>query len=173
MVHDTKAWRTSSEKSEKEAEKENLRGDSLAEQLEAKEKELAEAFARIVHLEESKENIVDEYLESEEYREILAAHDDSFYAVPYSHGWEGASKAGDSRHLSMFSFFDFPCPENPQFPSQQLVEHSLFGGERILDPDNVPLETPDEVHEGAGDDAVKEDDHEGSSDSSSSCSEDD
>ena len=80
----------------------------MAEQLEAKEKELAEAFARIVHLEESKENVVDEYLESEEYMEILAAHDDSFYPVPYSHGWEGALKAVDSRHPSMFSFSDFP-----------------------------------------------------------------
>ena len=43
-------------------------------------------FARVVHLEESKENVVDEYLDFEEYREIIAAHDDSFYPAPYSHG---------------------------------------------------------------------------------------
>ena len=99
---------------------------------------------------------MNEYLESEEYREILAAHDDSFYPFPYSHGWEGALKVVDSRNPSLFSFFDFPCPENPQFPSQQLVEHSLSGGERILDPDSAPLETHDEAHKGAEDDAVKE-----------------
>ena len=110
MVHDAKAWRTSSERFEKEAGKEKMRGDSLAEQLEAKEKEMAESFARIVHFEESKENAVDEYLDSKEYREILAAHDDSFYPVPYSHGWEGALKSVDSRHPSLFFFYDFPYP---------------------------------------------------------------
>ena len=60
----------------------------MAEKLEAKEKEMEEAFARIVRLEESKENAVDEYVESDEYREILATHDDSFYPVPYFHGWK-------------------------------------------------------------------------------------
>ena len=35
------------------------RGQSWSEQLEAKEKELAKAFARIVHLKESKENVVE------------------------------------------------------------------------------------------------------------------
>ena len=137
MVHDTKAWRTSSEKFEKEAGKEKTRGDDLVEKLEAKEKELEEAFSRIVRLEESKDNSIYEYLESDEYMKILAAHDDSFYLVPYSHGWGGALKAVDSRHPSLFSFDDFPYLdsrhpslfsfddfpylENPQLPSHQPI----------------------------------------------------
>ena len=72
-------------------------------------------------------------------------------------------KAVDSRHPNLFSISDFPCPENPQIPSQQLVEHSISGGERILNPDSAPLETQDEVEEGAEDQAAKEDDQDGSS----------
>ena len=104
LVHDAKAWRTSSEKFEKKAGKEKTRGDELAERLDAKEKELEEAFARIVWLEESKENFVDEYLELDEYKETLTSHDDSFYPVPYSHDWGAALKAVDSRNPSLLSF---------------------------------------------------------------------
>ena len=149
MVHDAKAWKTSSERFEKDLGKEKMKVDSLTEQLEAKDKELADAFARVVHLEESKETAIDEYLDSAEYREILLAHDDSVYPVSYSHGWEGALKAVDSRYPNMFSFSDFPCPENPQIPSH-LVEHSIPTGEQTPDPDSAPMETHDGVEEENG-----------------------
>ena len=44
MVHDAKAWKTSLERFEKYLGNEKMRGDSLAEQLETKEKEMADAF---------------------------------------------------------------------------------------------------------------------------------
>ena len=99
------------------------------------------------------------------------AHDDSVYPVPYSHGWEGALKAVYSRYPNMFSFYDFPCPENPQIPSH-LVEHSLLVGEQTPDPDSAPMETHDGVEEETEDQDAKEDE-DGSSDSSSSSSSED
>ena len=51
-----------------------------------------------------------------------------------------------SRYPSLFSFSNFPCPDNPQLPSQQLMEGSSLGGEQILDPNMVPFEAPVETH---------------------------
>lgn len=113
LVHDAKAWRSSSVSFEKQVNEEKARGDELAEKLAAKEKELEAAYAKVVVLEEQKDKAVDDYLASEEYAELLLSHDDSYYPTPFEHGWVAAVKALKATPSEMIADLEFPCPEDP------------------------------------------------------------
>ncbi|KAK1366124.1 hypothetical protein POM88_041685 [Heracleum sosnowskyi] len=130
-----KSWRTSSEANRIKLEKSEEEVKSLKEALARKEKELVEAQADLVELRKSNDDYIDEYLDSQEYKDLIEKHDEILFPVQYSAGWEDAVKAVSAKHPEAFDPTDFPTP-HPPTPLYCLLAGTtdMEEDDRILDP---------------------------------------
>ncbi|KAK1387032.1 hypothetical protein POM88_015210 [Heracleum sosnowskyi] len=108
-----KAWRTSSEANRVKLERSEEEVKSLKETLSRKEKELADAQADLVELRKSKDDCIDEYLDSQEYKDLIEKHDEILFPVQHTSGWEDAVQAILAKHPGVFDAADFPAPHPP------------------------------------------------------------
>ena len=88
MVHQTKAWTTAASKAKKEQQKAELKCQGLEEKLGEKEKELADAHAQIVQLKKEKEDAIDDYMDSDDFKKLMDAHDDILLPLAAYSGME-------------------------------------------------------------------------------------
>ncbi|KAK1376695.1 hypothetical protein POM88_032888 [Heracleum sosnowskyi] len=129
-----KAWRSSSEANQGKFEKSQEEVGSLRATLARREKELADSQAELVELRKSKDDFIDEYLDSQEYTDLIGKHDELLFPVQFTKGWDGAledvlEKLPGSLYLS-----DFPSPYAPT-----PLEVAL-GGEDDMDEDDRILD---------------------------------
>lgn len=75
-----------------------------------KQKELEEAQARNVELQDEKENVIDRYMYTKDFKGLMTAHDSLIYPEYFKDGWDGAIKTILERHPEAFNATDFPCP---------------------------------------------------------------
>ena len=93
MVHQTKAWTTAASKAKKEQLKAELKCQGLEEKLGEKEKELADAHALVVQLKKEKEDAIDDYMDSDDFKKLMDAHDDILLPQQHTQGWNDALRA--------------------------------------------------------------------------------
>ena len=107
MVHQTKAWTNAASKAKKEQLKAELKCQGLEEKVEAKEKELGDAHALIVQLKKEKEDAIDDYMDSDDFKKLMDAHDDILLPQQHTLGWNDALRAVLAKHPGLFAEGDF------------------------------------------------------------------
>lgn len=135
MIHHAQSWKTSTKKYKKEADKATTKLDEVEILLADAQKKLAEAQAQVIELEEEKENTIDHYMDSKEYKKLMMLHDEEIYPDYYQDGWDGALKAVAFAHPGVLNLEDFPCP-SVKLPVG--TYHEAEAGEeerRIIDPE--------------------------------------
>ncbi|KAK1397069.1 hypothetical protein POM88_006932 [Heracleum sosnowskyi] len=130
-----KAWRTSSEANRVKLERFEEEVKSLKETLARRENELADAQADIVELRKSKDDCIDEYLDSQEYKDLIEKHDEILFPVQHTSGWEDVVQAILAKHPGVFDAADFPAP-HPPTPLERILAgvDDMEEDARILDP---------------------------------------
>ena len=156
MVHQTKAWTNAASKAKKEQQKAELKCQGLEEKVEEKEKELADAHALIVQLKKEKEDAIDDYMDSDDFKKLMDAHDDILLPQQHTQGWNDALRAVLAKHPGLFAEGDFQAPFLPEAPPL-----SPIPAETLALAEKAPEETPEKTTEGSSS-------SEGSSGSSSS-----
>ncbi|KAK1379480.1 hypothetical protein POM88_026224 [Heracleum sosnowskyi] len=98
-------------------------------------KELADAQAELVALMKSKDDFIDEYLDSQEYKDLIGKHDELLFPVQFTKGWDGALTAVLEKNPDSFSPSDFPSPRAHTPLEWALAgEDDMDEDDRILDP---------------------------------------
>ena len=118
MVHQTKAWTTAASKAKKEQQKAELKCQGLEEKLGEKEKELADAHAQVVQLKKEKEDAIDDYMDSDDFKKLMDAHDDILLPEQHTQGWNDAFRAVLAKHPGLFAEGDFQAPFLPSSPPE-------------------------------------------------------
>lgn len=130
MVHQAKAWKGKAKEFETESQKKSLHIHQLEEQLKKKDEELATANSELVLLRDDKEKMIDEYLDSAEYKSLMDQHDDMLFPGQFTQGWNEAKEAILKKHPSLFQPSEFPCPYLPI--AEAASSDELFGEEDAL-----------------------------------------
>lgn len=81
MVHQAKAWKGKDKDFETESQKRSLHIHQLEEQLKKKDEELTGVHAELLVVKDDKEKLIDDYLDSGEYKALMDRHDDMFSLV--------------------------------------------------------------------------------------------
>ena len=144
MVHQTKAWTNAASKAKKEQQKAELKCQGLEEKVEAKEKELADAHALIVQLRKEKEDAIDDYMDSDDFKKLMDAHDDILLPQQHALGWSDALRAVLAKHPGLFAEGDFRAPFLPGAPPI-----SPLPTETLALAEKAPEETPEKTTEGS------------------------
>ena len=158
MVHQTKAWTNAASKAKKEQLKAELKCQGLEEKVEAKEKELGDAHAQIVQLKKEKEDAIDDYMDSDDFKKLMDAHDDILLPQQHTLGWNDALRAVLTKHHGLFAEGDF------RLLSSRGSSRSSISPETLpLAIEKAPEKTPEKTTDGSSS-------YEGTSGSSSSGS---
>ena len=144
MVHQTKAWTNAASKAKKEQQKAELKCQGLEEKLEEREKELADAHAQIVQLKKEKEDAIDDYMDSDDFKKLMDAHDDILLPQQHTQGWNDALRAVLAKHPGLFAEGDFQAPFSPEVPPL-----SPIPAETLALAEKSPEETPEKTTEGS------------------------
>ena len=151
-MHQAKSWRTSSNANKKELDKSKLAIEGLEEKLRLKDEELEKAYGSIAELRQNKEDVIDSYMDSDEFKKLMEKHDELVYPANYALGWKGGMDAVLGKHPGLFQISDFPCPIAPTELAELLKSQASLNEEdeemvegtpsqdRILDPTNSPLQ---------------------------------
>ncbi|KAK1394402.1 hypothetical protein POM88_013458 [Heracleum sosnowskyi] len=94
-IFQAKAWRSSSEANQAKFEKSQEEVNSLKVALARKEKELVDSQAELVVLRKSKDYFIDEYLDSQEYKDLIGKHDELLFPVQFTKGCDEWVLAGE------------------------------------------------------------------------------
>ncbi|KAK1400909.1 hypothetical protein POM88_000514 [Heracleum sosnowskyi] len=105
-----------------------------------KDEQLAIAHAELVALRAKKEEIIDDYMDGQEFQKLMEDHDESLFPCQFTQGWNEALDSVVKAHPGMFLPRDFPSPHPPALVaaagnfSQSDDEMDDVGDNRILDP---------------------------------------
>ncbi|KAK1392319.1 hypothetical protein POM88_011375 [Heracleum sosnowskyi] len=108
-----KAWRSSSEANQGKFEKSQEEVGSLRATLARREKELADSQDELVSLRKGKDDFIDEYLDSQEYKDLIGKHDELLFPVQFTKGWDGALAEVLEKMPGSLILSDFPSPYAP------------------------------------------------------------
>lgn len=86
---------------------------AVEKKLKDKEEELASAHAELVKLRSDKEDVIDEYMGSEKYKDLMEIHDEGLYPTQFTFRWDKAMEAILDNYHGMFHLKDFVSPEQP------------------------------------------------------------
>ncbi|KAK1392401.1 hypothetical protein POM88_011457 [Heracleum sosnowskyi] len=137
-IFQAKAWRSSSEANQGKFEKSQEEVGSLKATLARKEKELADSQAELVSLRKGKDDFIDEYLDSSEYKDLIDKNDELLFPVQYTKGWDGALTAVLGKMPGSLTIYDFPSPYTPTPLELALAgEDDMEEDDRIFDLDHT------------------------------------
>lgn len=101
-----------------------------------REKELLESQAENVTLRKGKDDLIDDYLASQEYVGFMEKHDDSLFPYQFTQGWDEALAEVTRRFPGTLNVSDFPSPHAPMaLAVQDTQEVGQDDDERILQPE--------------------------------------
>lgn len=69
--------------------------------------------AELVALRDDKEKLIDDYLDSAEYRSLMDQHDEILFPSQFTEGWNKALEAVLRQHPGLFQPSAFPSPHLP------------------------------------------------------------
>lgn len=75
-------------------------------QLKANEDELATAHAELLKLHSDKEDLIDEYMDSQKFKNLMEVHDEGLYLTHFTTGWDQAVEAILEEQHGMFDAKD-------------------------------------------------------------------
>jgi len=159
-LHQARSWKGNSDVFEKEMKKWEERAKVLEKKLDTKKEELAKAHSELVKLRSDKDKLIDDYMDSDKFKNLMEIHDEGLYSLQFTQGWDAAVKAVSEKHPGLVDPKDFISPE--QAESEDSID-TLFNSpqpdDRILDPNTAsPPASPAKDAEGAD----KEKENEGS-----------
>ena len=67
-------------------------------------------------LKKEKENAIDDYMDSDDFKKLMDAHDDILHPQQHTLGWRDALRAVLSKHPGLFIEGDFRAPFLPEAP---------------------------------------------------------
>lgn len=165
-----KAFKLKAEKEEARANRAEAKIAEMELALKAKEDEMCLLQAELIKGRDNEKKVVDDYLRSSEFVDLMAVHDKANYPVVYSKGWNEALKTVLESHSSAFDLEDFPCPIAPPMPQSEfssdeeeedyeddIMDDRVPGGERLLDPSDPVLPPPSGTDPPEGKDPMDED----------------
>ena len=121
-LHQAKSWRNVANEHKRELDLSRLQLTAAQESLETQARELKDTQAQLVEARAGKEKIIDDYMDSEEYQNLITQHDQMIYPAHYTLGWNGAKEVVLADHPGLFDPSSaYPCPENAT------VLRTLFG----------------------------------------------
>ena len=92
-MHHAKSWKRSSDSKEKELTKMKAKYRGLEEKLKNKEEELADTHTELLQLRDERDRSIDNYLDSEEFVQVMRAHDDTVFPGFFRTGWDAGISA--------------------------------------------------------------------------------
>ena len=164
------AFKVKADVQEARANEEKARADSLQAALKAKDDELCLSRAELITAKENEGRIVDDYLKSKEFVDLMDVHDKGRYPEVFTAGWEEAFRAVLDVHPSAFSPSDFTCPQAQFLPrrgefssddedesDEDLTDDRIPSEDRILDPIHPHLPLSGGAGTSGGKDPMDED----------------
>lgn len=110
-LHQTRAWKKQAREHKKATKALKARLKDLRIKHMEQEELLRKTQAELVEAREDRETIIDKYMDSEAFQQLLVQHDDLLYRKYYNDGWNDALKEVNRRHPGLFNpKVDFPCP---------------------------------------------------------------
>lgn len=91
----------------------------LKEKLNAKNEALSSAHADLVQYKAKKTKLINDYMASQEFSDLMTKQDETIFPAHFSIGWNAAIKAIKEKFLEVEPA-DFKSPENPIFFRQLL-----------------------------------------------------
>ena len=138
-LHQAKSWKLSSDTFEKDFKSERVRAEVAEALLKEKEEELARAHAELVKLRSDKEDLIDEYMESKPFKDLMEFHDEGLFPVQFTQGWNQALDAVSQKHPGMIDTAEFISPHPP--PGEEDDSDDFMGSpmneDRIIDPEDT------------------------------------
>lgn len=120
------------------------KAQAIEKQLKDKEVELASAHAKLVKLRSNKQDIIDDYMGSQKFKDLMEIHEDGLFHVQFTAGQDKTVDTILKEYPGMFDPNDFVSPEQPTTKNepQDEITKSTMLEDRILDPENSPLRSP-------------------------------
>lgn len=109
-------------------------------QLEKEKKKLEEA--QVVELKDEKENAINRYMYSREFKDLMVTQDAVIYPDYYKDGWDATIKAFLLAHPDVFEAKDFPCPSVTLPKETYEEEDGIEEEERIINPEESLVKSP-------------------------------
>lgn len=107
------------------------------------EAELDKVRAELVEAKAEKEDVIDDYMKSEEFEKLMEEHDKVVYPAHFTVGWNEAKKAILEKHPGLYDpQVDFVSPERPLE-----LERLLEMGEEGIKEDGLRKEVAEEEEE--------------------------
>ncbi|XP_074357867.1 uncharacterized protein LOC141697403 isoform X2 [Apium graveolens] len=149
-LHQARSWKGNSDEFEKEMKKWEERAKVLEKKLDTKKEELAKAHSELVKLRSDKEKLIDDYMDSDKFKNLMEIHDKGLYSLQFTQGWDAAVKAVSERHPGLVDPKDFISPEQAETEdSIDALFNSPQPDDRILDPNTAsPPASPAKDAEG-------------------------
>ncbi|KAL8100265.1 uncharacterized protein LOC141683475 [Apium graveolens] len=134
-LHQTKSWKDNSDEFEREMKKWKQMAEILEKKLKSKDEELSKAHSELVKIRSDKETLIDEYMDSQKFKDLRDIHDEGLFPIQFTQGWDAAVKAVMVKHPGLIEAKDFISPEQPK-PEDSLdaLFDSPMQEDRILDP---------------------------------------
>nr|XP_017227649.1 PREDICTED: uncharacterized protein LOC108203324 [Daucus carota subsp. sativus] len=132
-LHQAKAWKKQAEshKKAKESLEEGMEAlrikDAEKDEIVAKtQSELVEARSELVEARKGKDAIIDDYMDSDEFKNLLEKHNETTSAEDYSNGWNEAVHFIHEDHPDLFHpKWDYLCPMRIVLDSPSPIEEEV------------------------------------------------
>lgn len=133
-MHQVKSWKISSDTFEKDFLKERTRAEVAEANLKEKEDEMAQAFAEVVKLRSDKEDLIDEYMDSQKFKDLMELHDEGLFHAQFTQGWNQAIGTVSQRHPGLIDVAEFV---SPHLPVEDDDTDDFLDEDRIIDPEDT------------------------------------
>ena len=100
-----------------------------------------------MQLKKEKEDAIDDYMDSDDFKKLMDAHDDILLPQQHTQGWNDAIRAVLAKHPGLFAEGDFQAPFSP--PSPEVPPLSPLPAETLALAEKSPEETPEKTTEGS------------------------
>ncbi|KAL8088605.1 hypothetical protein AgCh_038398 [Apium graveolens] len=109
-IHQAKAWKVGLEDANKKLEEANLRIEALEAQLASSTSDLETTRAENVILKAQKDKAFNDWMDTQEFKDLMVEHDALLHPVSYKEGWDAAVEAIQDEFPEVLEQSSFPCP---------------------------------------------------------------
>lgn len=104
---------------------------------------MAKAHVELVKFRSDKEDLIDNLMDSQKFKDLMEVHDEGLYPAQFSERWNQAVVAILEKHPGVFDPKIFVSPFQPIIDKEsEGTLGSPMQEDDILDPENFPLHSP-------------------------------
>lgn len=108
-----------------------------------------------MQLRSDKEDIIDDYMDSQKFKDLMELHDEGLFPTQFTQGWNEAIGAVSQRHPGVIDAAEFVSPHLPAVEDDDDFMDDFVEEDRIID----PKDTHPGGGEGASTSAGRESEH--------------